>query len=65
MKSTLSVQKSFYFILCECERKKEKKKRKSQKLSKWRVVKLVGRWKLEIGIDKGDGKKKNNCKTWT
>ena len=71
MKSTLSVQKSFYFILCECERKKEKKKRKSQKLSKWRVVKVVGSGKLESRIDKGDTRdkkgrlKKKKRKTWT
>ena len=39
-------------------------------------MKLVGSWKLESGVDKGDvrekkkgdlktKKKKNNCKTWT
>ena len=45
-------------------------------MSKWGIVKLVGSWKLESGVDKGDvrekkkgdlktKKKKNNCKTWT
>ena len=35
-----------------------RKKQKSQKLSKWRVVKLVGSWKLESGVDKGDVREK-------
>ncbi len=43
-------------------------------MSKWGVVKLVGSWKLESGVDKGDvrdkkkrgdSKKKKNWKTWT
>ena len=44
-------------------------------MNKWGVVKLVGSWKLESGVDKRDvrekkkgrlkktKKKKNNCKT--
>ena len=42
-------------------------------MSKWGVVKLVGSWKLESGVDTRDvrekkkrlkkQKKKNNCKT--
>ena len=35
-----------------------RKKKKSQNLSKWRVVKLVGSWKLESGVDKGDVREK-------
>ena len=44
--------------------REEKKKRESQKLSKWGVVKLVGSWKLESGVDKGDVReeKKNECR---
>ena len=44
------------------------------KLSKWGVVKLVGSWKLESGVDKWDVRekkkgrlkkqRKKNCKTW-
>ena len=34
------------------------KKKKSQNLSKWRVVKLVGSWKLESGVDKGNVREK-------
>ena len=46
------------------------------KLSKWGGVKLVGNWKLESRVDKGDVREKKkkgrlrkqikkNCKTWT
>ena len=46
----------------ERERGKEKQK-ESQKLSKWRVVKLVGSWKLESGVNKEDVReKKKNMK---
>ena len=43
-------------------------------MSKWGVVKLVGSWKLESGVNKrevikrekkGRLKQINNCKTWT
>ena len=44
-------------------------------MSKWGVVKLVGSWKLESRVEKGDvrekkkgdlkSKEKKNCKTWT
>ena len=43
-------------------------------MSKWGVVKLVGSWKLESRVEKGDvrekkkgdlkSKEKKNCKTW-
>ena len=39
-------------------KKKTKQKKESQKLSKWRVVKLVGSWKLENGVNKGDVREK-------
>ena len=31
-------------------------------MSKWGVVKLVGSWKLESGVDKGDVRKKKKRK---
>ena len=48
-------------------REGKKKKRESQKLSKWGVVKLVGSWKLESGVDKGDVReeKKMNVELWS
>ena len=45
-------------------REEKKRKRESQKLSKRGVVKLVGSWKLESGVDKRDvreEKKKKEC----
>ena len=44
-------------------KKKIKQKKESQKLSKWRVVKLVGSWKLESGVNKEDVREKEK-KTW-
>ena len=43
-------------------------KKKSQKLSKWGVVKLVGSVKLESGVDKREVRereKKKTHETWT
>ena len=38
--------------------RERERERESQKLSKWGVVKLVGSWKLESGVDKGDVREK-------
>ena len=42
------------FLFVNVRERERKKKRKSQKLSKWGVMKLVGSEKLESEVDKWD-----------